>query len=40
MEETDVIRITKNLKIWIDSKKLVPMETYDHTLRRLLEVEK
>lgn len=34
--ETDLIRITVELKNWLDKQKLVPTETYDHLLNRLL----
>lgn len=39
-DETDLIRITTTLKAWLDKQKLVPTETYNHLLRRLLKVEK
>jgi len=37
--EATVIRISKEVKEAIEKKKLVPNETYDHLLRRILKVE-
>jgi len=37
--KTDLIRISKPLKKWLGTKKLIPNETYDHLLKRLLKGE-
>jgi len=38
--KTKLIRISVALDDWLDKQRLVPNETYEHLLRRLLKVLK